>query len=76
MPDRSRQELLEELMDLGLEAFLVKFRAGEVTASELSAVHKMFKDAGLSLAIDGKPTSDAVESVLDAMKDYEPDYLN
>jgi hypothetical protein len=76
MADRSRQELLEELMDLGLQAFLDKFRDGNVTASELSTVHKMFKDAGLSLALDGQPTSETVESVLEAMKAYEPDYLN
>lgn len=73
MSSKPRQDVLEELMDLGLQALLERFRNGEVTASELSAVHKMFKDAGLSLAFEGRPTSRTVDAVLESLRDYDPD---
>jgi hypothetical protein len=72
----SRSERSEALMDTALTLVEAELADGKMSPAMLSNIHKMFKDAGLSLAIDGKPTTAAVTSVLDAMKDYEPDYLN
>jgi hypothetical protein len=71
-----KTDQLERMMNLALNAMERKLESGDITAAEFSAVLKAFKDAGLSLAIDGKPTMEAVDAVMDAMKDYEPDFLN
>jgi hypothetical protein len=63
-------------MDRALDLVELELKEGKISPAMLSNIHKMFKDAGLTLAIDGIATSKTVDEVLDAMKDYDPDMLN
>jgi hypothetical protein len=71
----TEKPLADQLLDATAKALLQKIKDGDATAADLAVARQLCRDAGVTLAFKGEPTTLAAASLLESLREIDEDDL-